>query len=219
MKLRMLIKNVKSILFPSKCFLCNNMIKQTDPICEICESKLEINQKVIKPPSQLEKLYALYDYRYPLDRLIISFKYNEYPKLAIYLAKQLSDFLQIYDILNKYSIDVICPVPMHIRAIRERGYNQSKLLALNIAKNNKIEYQQLLKSLKDKQTQTKLTIARRAINVTNSVSAINDVKDKNILLVDDVFTTGATLNECARVLKESGAKTIVGLTLAATPRR
>ena len=106
---------------------------------------------------------------------------------------------------------------MHIRKRRQRGYNQSELLAREIARNLQIEIQcnNLIK-IKDTAKQSALTKKQRKENVKGaySVKQANLVRDKKIILFDDIFTTGSTVDECSKILKQAGVKGIVVLTLA-----
>jgi len=114
---------------------------------------------------------------------------------------------------------VIIPVPLHRRRLRERGFNQSLLLARVLASDlgNRLDYLSLIRN-RYTQAQTGLKKKERRKNVKDAFSIIHPdaIKDKKILLVDDVFTTGHTVNECARSLKKSGAATVICLTLART---
>ena len=115
---------------------------------------------------------------------------------------------------------VIMPVPLHRQRLRERGFNQSLLLARILASDlgNQLDYLSLIRN-RYTRAQTGLKKKERRKNVKGAFSVIqpNAIKHKEILLVDDVFTTGSTLNECARTLKESGATTVICLTVARTP--
>jgi len=111
------------------------------------------------------------------------------------------------------------PVPLHIRRLRERGFNQSLLLAKVVATDlgTQLDYLSLVR-IRHTRAQTGLRKEERRKNVKDAFSIIYPeiIKGKKILLVDDVFTTGYTLNECARTLKKSGAMVVICLTLART---
>ncbi|MBW2001524.1 MAG: ComF family protein, partial [Deltaproteobacteria bacterium] len=113
----------------------------------------------------------------------------------------------------------IVPVPLHRRRLRERGLNQSLLLARILAADlgNQLDYLSLIRN-RYTQAQTGLKKKERKKNVKGAFSIIHPdvIKQQNILLIDDVFTTGHTLNECARTLIKSGATTVICLTLART---
>jgi len=142
-------------------------------------------------------------------------KYNLENYLASSLGKLMSSFAREY-IFNVTDF-LIVPVPLHRRRLRERGFNQSLLLARVLASDlgNQLDYLSLIRK-RYTRAQTGLKREARRKNVKDAFSIIypETVKDKKILLVDDVFTTGYTLNECARILKKSGATTVICLTLA-----
>lgn len=108
---------------------------------------------------------------------------------------------------------VIVPVPLSAKRKRKRGYNQSELMANAIAKENpvlNIKVKNILRRNKDTSTQTRLTLSERILNVKNAFEIRKNNLDKNsqIIILDDVMTTGSTLNECARILKKAGFKNI-----------
>ena len=115
------------------------------------------------------------------------------------------------------SSDLIVPVPLHVRRLRERGFNQSTILARQF-------FPELRSSIKPRAlvrhrhtaSQTSLSRRQRLANIKGAfrVPRPEIIKDKSVTLVDDIFTTGATINECARVLRQAGAKKIIGLTFA-----
>jgi predicted amidophosphoribosyltransferase len=96
-------------------------------------------------------------------------------------------------------------VPIFKNKLKERGYNQSKLLAEFAAKNLNLEFKEVIAKIKDNSMQHGLNFAGRQINVRGVYKICGDVKNKNILLCDDVVTTGATLNECVHILAKENA--------------
>jgi len=112
--------------------------------------------------------------------------------------------------------DIITPVPMHKAKLRERGYNQAGLLAERISKHFNISLRNDIISVKSVRTsQVKLDKARRKENLKNLFEVEENMQGKNIMLIDDIFTTGQTVRECAYALKQKGARITV-LTLAKT---
>jgi competence protein ComFC len=114
--------------------------------------------------------------------------------------------------------DVIAPVPLFWWKRLRRGYNQSQLLADVVGSECGIGVKRLLRRVKNTKTQTALNEESRKENVSNAFE-VNDgnIKDKIVLLIDDVLTTGATVNECARVLKHAGAKKVYACVAAIAP--
>jgi ComF family protein len=115
------------------------------------------------------------------------------------------------------SFDVIIPVPIHKRRLRERGYNQSSLLAQRLSRLTRIPIMEgVLIRIKHTPSQAKSdNIEQRRSNIRNAFKCVgHDMSGKRILLIDDVCTSGATLNSCAASLKAAGAASVWGLTLA-----
>lgn len=114
--------------------------------------------------------------------------------------------------------DAVVPVPLYWWKKLRRGYDQSSLLAHTISQETGIAEKRILRRIKNTRTQTRLSDDARARNVSKAFrSKDNGVKDKKIILVDDVLTTGATMNECARMLKEAGADAVYSCVAAITP--
>ena len=117
--------------------------------------------------------------------------------------------------MKKY--DIITPVPISNLRRRERGYNQSDLIAIKVAEFANITYYpKILIKIKNNKPQSTLNKEHRLENVKNvyKIQNLEKIKEKNILLFDDIYTTGATANECARLLKQAGAQELGILTLA-----
>jgi len=116
-----------------------------------------------------------------------------------------------------HPVDLIVPVPLHVRRLRQRGFNQALLLAKELSKRTGIRYgQRVLRKVKDTPFQSTLKGTERRKNIKGAfhVNNTEEARGKSILLVDDVCTTGATVNECARTLLNGGAERVVALTLA-----
>ena len=129
---------------------------------------------------------------------------------------------RIKDFPNK--IDYIAPVPMHLRKMRRRGFNQSLLMAVALSKKTGIPIvKNLLRKNKHTKNQISLVGKERKKNLKNAFIFNFDHKDlvinKNILIIDDVFTTGTTINECAKILKDQKAKKVFALTIAKTSKK
>ena len=123
---------------------------------------------------------------------------------------------KICGFLQKY--DIIIPVPMTKKKVRKRGYNQSELIAKQLAKNipNLKEEKYILIKVKENRTQSSLNRQQRQENVKDvyKLQNVEKIKEKNIIIFDDIYTTGATVNECAKVLMLGGAKKVAVITIA-----
>jgi ComF family protein len=160
-----------------------------------------------------ERLRSFGAYDNELRQLIVLLKYSGVRSLA----RPLGDWLAVAlaDCPWRGEADVIVPVPLHPRRERARGYNQAELIARELARwLGKPVKTDWLARVKDTPSQTGLTPAQRIENVQGAFSARDKVDKARILLVDDVCTTGATLNACARALKRAGAESVQAVTVA-----
>jgi len=153
-----------------------------------------------------------------LMEAIHQFKYSG----KSYLAKSLGPLLKQYagqKLSAGFERGLVMPIPLHAKRLRERGFNQSLLLARYVAELPELELDYLnLRRVRSTQPQTGLKGEERRKNVRRAfkLEDKSKVKGRVILLVDDVLTTGSTLNECARILKQAGASRVFGLALAST---
>ena len=122
--------------------------------------------------------------------------------------------LSVKETFSDVSFDVITCVPLSKRRKNDRGYNQAELLARSVSKNLGIPYSELLRKVVNNKVQHKENARERKINVYGVYDLIDgvDVNGKTVLLVDDVKTTGSTLNECAKMLKMHGAEKVFVVT-------
>ena len=140
-------------------------------------------------------------------------KYKNLRALAKPLAKLLNDFL----VINPVPGEVLVPVPLHPRRLRERGHNQSHLLAEELSSliNLPVIDDCLIRKRHTPPQARTATVEERRSNIANAFTCVNDrLQDKQVLLIDDVSTSGATLDACAKTLKAAGAVSIWGLVLA-----
>jgi competence protein ComFC len=216
------------LVFPRFCVGCR---RAGNYICENCLSSLPY----IEPPTcklcgepqpgeglcfncskwqaDIDGIRAPFRFEGTIREAVHRLKYNNLRAIAGSLAKLMAKYLDRYPI----PADLLIPVPLHPKRLRERGYNQSALLARHIGKigNLPVDETSLVRELfMLPQARTANVQARRA-NVTGGFTCLNDkIRDKQILLIDDVTTSGATLNACATALKAGGAKEVRGLSLA-----
>jgi ComF family protein len=159
---------------------------------------------------------ALALYVPPLDKMIHHLKYRRKTAIAKFLGLGMANVMRTDHYLKK--ADIIIPVPLYWLKGLRRGYNQSRLLALQVARECGIGIQDALVRVKNTRTQTRLSDEGRTRNVRDAFKLRSDnVQDRIVVLVDDVMTTGATIKECARVLKRSGARRVYSLVAAVTP--
>jgi len=183
-----------------KCKICSKPLISSGDICMEC----------IETPKFFKKVYSPYKYEGLLRDVIKDFKYNNKP----YYYKMLGELLYQHIKDEKIDFDIITYVPLHKNKKRRRGYNQSQLIAKYIGNRMNVSSEKLIKRLVDTKPQNQLNREDRKNNLKNTFSSEKKIKNKNILLVDDVYTTGTTLNACSEALLKVGAKNIYALTLA-----
>ena len=163
------------------------------------------------PP--FEQALSALTYAGQVRTAIHRFKYGGETRLVKVFASLMQGSL---DDLNCASIDLVMPIPLHRRRLTERGFNQSLLLARMLAKKAgvAIDYKSL-KRVRHTTPQVELSAKERTTNVKDAfeLSGSLQLKAKTVLIVDDVYTTGSTIRECAKILKKAGAR-VVALTLA-----
>ena len=164
-----------------------------------------------------DKARAVFDYSGDVIKVVHKYKFGGIKDLSNPLSGFMCDAFALMDI----EADIICAVPLHANRLKERKFNQSELLARDIENKFKIPYLELCVKEKESPSQTTLDFKGRRDNVKD-VFAINkeykkQIKGKTILVIDDIFTTGATCDELAKILKSAGAKCVNIFTLAHTP--
>ncbi|MFC1807144.1 ComF family protein [Candidatus Omnitrophota bacterium] len=211
--------------FDNRTYLCRRCTESIGyiaaPICFRCGLQLtgDVDQNALCASCagnhyHFKRAYQCCKYDGLIRELIHKFKYNR----KLFLKKILTEIM--YDFTKDYicdSIDMIVPVPMQRSQVTKRGFNQSLILSEGLASALKIDHPKdiLIKTRSTKQ-QVGLEKRERLNNIKGafSISNGNILDGKNILLVDDVFTTGATVNECAKTLASGGAASVSVLTLA-----
>ena len=205
-----ILKNISKIIFPN--FKCLNCGKECfSAFCPACKRLLPINNKIKIKNNNL--IFSPFFYDGIIKKLILDFKYNNKKYLFSPLAKIMADYFK----LQKIDINFITFIPMHDKKLKQRGYNQAEILASEIGLNLNIPVLDCLKKDIPTPSQTELSFLERRENIKNSIlpKSVN-IQNSNILLIDDVYTTGATTEEASKVLYKMGASKVVVLTLACT---
>jgi ComF family protein len=206
------------------CGQCREKIKRNlPPFCFYCGRHLETNKFIknicldcIKKSLYFDRAFSPYIYDGVIKELIHKFKYENKDYLGTLLSDLMIEFINEYNLPLEF-MDLIIPIPLHKTKLREREFNQAEILGDFIARRfNKLTLNNCLLRHRQTKTQTELEKSKRLINVKDSflVNQEDRVKNKNILLIDDVLTTAATCSEAAYTLKKAGANIIFVLTLA-----
>ena len=208
------------IIFPNRCAFCKEIIPWDDYSCESCAEKLpyidkEICERCGKRICICESAGICYDrcysvvwYEESIRNAVVRFKTESPENFAGFFGEKLAEKI-LKDNLN---IDIVTSVPSSIKVLRQRGYNQASELGRKTAEYLKTPfYHNLLSKKNSAVKQHDLSMKERAEYVKGlyNFSGNVSVKGKSILLCDDIITTGSTLNACAAVLKENGARSVI----------
>lgn len=209
---------VLSFIAPTACISCGKPLIGTEKIvCNECYSKIpalpeeymENLKKEISIP-YFDDLIVRFEFSPVFQQLIHLLKYERFTSLARLFAQSLAEFIPL-------NFDMVTAVPLNEVRMKERGYNQSALIARHLSEITRIPFNDnVLKRVRNTPSQTKLSRSERQQNVKDAFAVTCDVEGMRILLIDDVITTGSTLNECARVLKEAQANQVT-IAAMATP--
>jgi len=233
-------ESLVDLVFPLKCFICRKHLnhKTREPVCADCLSLIEKNLPPfcakcggnLKEPEvdvgiclacrnknyHFKRAWSATLYKGVMEELIHLFKYRNKSQLTKPLSRIMIDFMQHYNLPLK-GFDALVAVPLHPCKLREREYNQAQLLAQNISLSLKIPLSQgNLQRLRLTKPQSSLSPQSRWHNVKNAFALKNsaEFKDKRVLIIDDLLTTGATCSEVARVLNAAQANSVYALTLS-----
>ena len=230
-----MFKNILDFCFPNyTCLICGGELNapKNPYFCDQCAGELVVNTEPLSLRGSKEKQYfnrahAAFIYGGEAASLVMRLKYNSETDIA----EALSPYMVAVAIHNKLATDkqkpdFIMPVPLSVKRLRKRGYNQALVLARELCVHLKtagIEIpvaEDILTRTKATEVQKHMTIEERAKNIKGAFAIVSTtqtdaLKGKRILLVDDVFTSGSTANECAKVLRAAGAARVDVLTIAA----
>ncbi len=236
---KFILEGLSDLIYPHNCILCHRLLLIHNPqifLCASCLSTIEHNfppfcpkcskhlinteqplcSDCLKREYHFDYAYSACFYNDTLRRLIHLFKYANKTSLRHHLGNLILSFLRTYHI-NLGKFDVLIPIPLHPIRFRERGYNQSHLLAQEIARHWKIPLSSdNLIRIRHTKNQALVGLKNRWTNIQGAfrIKHSSQFLEKSVLLVDDLLTTGTTVSEAARMLKEAGAKKVDVLTLS-----
>lgn len=216
---------ILNLIFPNVCGICNQISKSS--ICENCfieiqkyrciQKRKRFKNLELKLKSKIyfdEQIY-FYEYKGVIRKKIIEYKFGDKP----YLYKMFSESIYTRDLVDfckKYNM--IIPVPLDKKRMRNRGYNQTYLIAKQLSNLlNIIIHNQVLYKAKNIKPQSTMNCKQERIDNIKGVFQIKKheiINGKAVIIFDDIFTTGSTANECAKILKENGAKKVGIITIA-----
>ncbi|HTW25005.1 MAG TPA: ComF family protein [Candidatus Baltobacteraceae bacterium] len=242
MILRNALDSLAAVLFPAPCRICARTLANASriPVCEACLEgferiaepmcvgcgrpfESEVALEAIEPKCRLcragfyafdrARSFARYDDA--LSEAIVLLKYEEVGRLGDWFAERLAEIVARAP--ADWTADVVVPVPLHRERRRERGYNQAELIARPLARRLKLKLDKRV-LVRTKPRPARLVLSRtehwKSVRGAYAIREGARVDKLRVLLVDDVLTTGATLDACARALKKAGAAAVLGLTVA-----
>ncbi len=212
------------LLFPGRCVFCRSLldVSASVDICSGCYPKIPFytGRPQVFPGDRFDALVALCHYRGIVRDSIINYKFygreTYFRTYATLLIERIADRPDCSD------IDAVAAVPLHRKRYRQRGYNQSALLSSHIARSiGKADISSLIKRSRNTMSQSMLSGSDRHSNVKKAFSFCgkDTVSCKHVLFVDDILTTGNTMNECCHVLKQAGALRVTAAVVATSRRR
>ena len=213
-------------IYPHLCFLCDARHGGKAPLCPACRRMLRSSARTniqqgkgffheLSGDLFFDQAVTVWDFSHELENLIHQVKYQNRRRLGLFLGRLAGRFVR--NALPRPDSALVVPVPLHGTRQRERGYNQSAWIGQGLSGSTGIPFSAKgLARVKHTRTQTELAAGEREKNVANAFSVRNRgaIEGKTVVLVDDVITTGATLNACAKALKAAGAARVTGFALA-----
>lgn len=222
-------KKLCEVFYPEHfaCLLCDKEVFNGENFCPECERKIVLNDGITCPicgrRNSVDQIcMECKDYAPLYDKGISAFVYKDGARALILKFKNNCSYLKNYLSVKMYEscrdltdVDGVCFVPMTAKAIRNRGYNQSELLATDLAKMLSLPLlKNAIAKIKSSKPQKSLTRKERIENLRGCFRATAEVKGKNLIVVDDVLTTGATAEAVCKELKRHGAKKLYFVTAA-----
>lgn len=218
--LKRLGQQILSAVLPASCLLCGadsagallctpcagDLPNLPAALCPLCAAQTTHGERCgacLREPPHFDRTLALFHYDFPADRIIHALKYGHQLAVAGWCGQRLAERIGA----DEY--DCIIPLPLHPERLCERGFNQSAEIAKNlgICLNFPVDRSNLLRT-RATPPQAELPLKERHRNVRGAFECRADFTGKRLLLIDDVMTTGATVNECSRVLKLHGAASV-----------
>ena len=232
------IARLGDLLYPRRCLVCGGdlgpgasgplcrehrraVVLVEEPFCDRCGKKMFahatgdlICDECRQTKRHFDRAFSATIYNDVMQIFVHRYKYGMREYLRTTLARWMSEFVHRH--VDVESLDAIVPVPLHWRRFQYRGFNQAIVLARPLAREFSLPIvKHVLRRRRHTAPQVGLNLEQRKRNIRDAfgVRRGERIKDKRLLLVDDVYTTGATINECARVLKAAGAASVVAFTL------
>ncbi|MCD7854015.1 MAG: ComF family protein [Clostridiales bacterium] len=208
-----LFENILDIIYPKSCGLCGGLLEfgSEKAVCEACFEKL--NKEGFPFRSGREGI-SLFPYSGDIRKRIIELKYDGRTELCSLFGFFMAEAFKKSGLTADF--DEVLAVPASKKGFKARGYNQAELMAKEVGKRLNIPIGSELVRIKETLPQNKLDQSKRAENIKGAFGVTGNLHNKKILLIDDIYTTGSTINECKRTLISDGAESIFYITAAKT---
>lgn len=224
-----MFKSIYDVIYPPRCPVCDDILAAhkntirpklckecvpkvsfiTQPVCMRCGKPLESDIEEFCHDCTGKSFYfkrgvAAFSYSKAMKHSMYGFKYNNRREYGDFYAHTIWE--KSGHIIDNWNCDALIPVPLHSKRQRKRGYNQATVLAKSLAGYLKLPVDEdILKRVKNTSPQKALEAKERKNNIEKAFqTSVNGIKYKKVILVDDIYTTGATIDECAKVLREAG---------------
>jgi ComF family protein len=191
------LERVLNLVLPVRCALCSTYLEAEIGLCANCQAKLGT-------PKLEGNIVHLGAYHGHLERAVRALKFGKNRNVAVPLGKRLAQGIQE----ASWQVDAVVPIPLFVLRQQTRGYNQARELAKSLAAALDVPKLEALQRVKSTKRQAKLGKTERSSNVREAFEVVQNVRNLEIILVDDVYTSGATATECALALIEAGAKRV-----------
>ena len=223
-----IIQVTENFIFPKRCPICDNIVGTKQGICNNCEKRIvyikeNYCMKCGKPIDNAEQELchdcdtkghefdvgrAVFLYNKPMKKAMYRFKYLNRREYAEVFAQKIVEHLR--EQIVKWEVETIVPIPLHKEKLRQRGYNQAALVARKVGEELGIPVDEKILARERKTgAQKSLNNLQRKNNLKNAFKIRqNDVQLKKVLLIDDIFTTGSTMDAASEALKKSGVKSV-----------
>lgn len=220
MKISFLLSILLDLLFPPRCVFCGCVIAPGTKICNLCARTVvpveTVRRMNLPAVGKNIPCAVLYPYTGQVRESILRFKFEGEKRNADYYAERMA--AQVLEHFRGNAFDFVTSVPLSGKRRKERGYNQSELIARGISERLQVPYTECLSKTADNAEQHRLKRNERKANVKGAYQALNaGISGQRILIIDDIMTTGATLSECASVLFKAGAEAVFCAVVAETP--
>ena len=209
------------MIYPPLCPGCKKEVHEQGAWCPVCLDQI-LAPRTINGRKHglvaLDSCQVICEYAGVLKRLIHDMKFRRQQKYGIYLRWLLQQYASEHECVSGA---LVIPVPLHKERLQERGYNQTEAIFKNWTRGKNMEWMpELLLRTRYTIPQWELTLAERKGNMKNAFMIVwpERIENRNIILVDDIITTGITLDECAKVLRKAGAKKVQALVIASGAR-